>query len=218
MSKPLLLTLAALSLLLPALGADATDPEAEPEAAAVADVAPRSRAYALAQVRETYEIEHFQRCDTSSGLLLNEICSVGSECNRDVRIADYIEVYNAGASELDLECYVLTTSEHEPFVPRGKLAARQIQAWGEKQLGFRIAKKLDEVFLYRMGTNGEGAPDLVFLESLHTRANQAHSYRVPDGGYWKHLTADEAEDGWPGTYGEPNTAPERDSGDLPTAR
>ena len=135
--------------------------------------------------------------------MLNEVCSVGTECDEDVRVSDFVELYNPSGGPVDLSCFVLINRERVVFIPRGELASGKVRAWGEAELGFRITKADDEIELLKLGTDGT-APSYHTLETLPIREDQSHSFRVPDGGTWRYLELDEAEAEWPGSFNEPN--------------
>lgn len=153
-------------------------------------------------------MENFKRCDTAPALVLNEVCAVGTECDEDVRIGDFIEVYNPSSGPADLACFALINREGGLFLPRGDLRAREVKGWGEKALGFRIRKKDDEVLLLRLKTTAEGDRGLQRIDSLTIRDNQAHSVRLPDGGSWRHAGVEDAEAELRGSFGEPNVESE----------
>ena len=164
-----------------------------------------------------YEPEHFLACEAVGGVVLNEVCGVGTECDEDVRVADFVEVYNPGPAPVDLRCFVIATPTSDPFLPRGELAAGEVRAWGEGALGFRIRKADDEVVLFKLGAPS-GTPGLALMESVTVEQTRAHSFRSPDGGAWRHLDVAEAESERLGSFdasnpsprreGEPNDAPE----------
>lgn len=149
-----------------------------------ADSAPREHTQALlAALVRSHEVEHFEACGTAPMLRLNEVCSVGTECDADVRVADFIEVYNPTEQAAPLSCYVLASNDDLPFVPREQLAPSALKAWGEGQLGFRIAKKHDQVTLYRMRAI-KGEPRLEVIDQVDIAEARALLYRSPDGGAW----------------------------------
>ena len=154
-----------------------------------------------------YDERRLAACAESASPVLNEVCAVGTECDPDVRVADFVELYNPGASAVDLECFVVAGLDGVPFVARGELAPGELRGFGEAELGFRILKAEDEISLYRITRAPEGGPELVPLESLAVDAAQAHSFRSPDGGGWVRLGRDEAERDHPGSFGKPNPAP-----------
>ena len=150
-------------------------------------------------------------CHAGANPLLNEVCAVGTECDEDVRVADFVELYNPSATPIDLGCFLLIGEEAIPFLPDGWLAPHARAAWGEGELGFRIRKADDRIRLYRLLPRDGQEPELRELEVVPVDASRALSYRSPDGGAWVHLGIDDAEYGWPGSFGEPNPAPgERD--------
>lgn len=171
-------------------GANDPDPPTRPEAL-------------MAVLRGEHEVEHFDGCGTAPKLLLNEVCSVGTECDEDVRIADFIEVYNPTGQQASLSCYVVAGDEDLPFVPRGELGARGLVAWGEEELGFRVAKKRDQVRLYRM-LAVDGVPRLEVLDEVEIGEGRGLAYRSPDGGSWVTFSALDAESDRPASYGQSN--------------
>jgi len=172
--------------------------------ASQADSVPATRNEALmAVLTENHAAEHFDACGTAPRLRLNEVCSVGTECDEDVRIADFVEVYNPTGQPAPLPCYVIATDEDLPFVPRGQLAPGSLEAWGEERLGFRVAKKRDQVRLYRMRAV-DGKPGLEMLDQAEIGEARAVVYRSPDGGAWVAVPAIEAESERPATFSRPN--------------
>jgi len=169
-----------------------------------AESAPPTRTQVLmAVLTEDHDTEHFDTCGAAPKLRLNEVCSVGTECDADVRVADFVEVYNPTGQEAPLSCYVVANDEDLPFVPRGKLAPGALDAWGEDQLGFRIAKKRDQVTLYRMRAV-DGKPGLDALDTVEISEARALAYRSPDGGAWVTAPAPEAEWKRPASFNRPN--------------
>lgn len=154
-----------------------------------------------------YDERRLAACAESASPLLNEVCSVGTECDPDVRVADFVELYNPSRAAVDLGCIVLVSEEGVPFVPRGELAPGELRGFGEAELGFRIRKARDEIALYRITRTPEGGPGLVLLDSLVVDAERGLSYRSPDGGGWVYLSADDAERDWPGSFDRPNPTP-----------
>ena len=149
-----------------------------------ADSAPRERTQTLMPaLAGSHEIEHFEACGSAPRLRLNEVCSVGTECDADVRVADFVEIYNPTGQVAPLSCYVLASNDDRPFVPRGQLAPGALKAWGEGQLGFRVAKKRDQVTLYRMRAV-EGEPGLEAIDQVEIAEARALLYRSPNGGAW----------------------------------
>ncbi len=140
----------------------------------------------LASLASRYDVRHFESCNQAPGIVLNEVCAVGTECDTDVRVSDFVEVYNGSGTHADLACYVLLNDMGIPFSPDGDLAPGEVKAWGERDLEFRIKKSDDAVILYRLGTGIEDLPKLEQLDALTIRLNQAHSLRLPDGGEWRH--------------------------------
>ena len=78
--------------------------------------APSFESSLLKEIREQYDDAHFDRCTAAPKIVLNEVCSVGTECDPDVRVADFVEVYNPGARSVELNCYVLANDMAQPFV------------------------------------------------------------------------------------------------------
>ncbi|MBT40785.1 MAG: hypothetical protein CL938_19820 [Deltaproteobacteria bacterium] len=152
---------------------------------------------------EDRDAKHFDTCGAAPKLQLNEVCSVGTECDSDVRIADFVEVYNPTGQAAPLACYVIANDEDLPFVPRGQLEPGSLDAWGESQLQFRIAKKRDQVTLYRMHAI-DGKPGLEVLDQVEVAATQALAYRSPDGGGWVLVPALDAEWEGPASFKRPN--------------
>lgn len=162
------------------------------------------RALLLDRLLEEVDSESFAACTARGNVRLNEVCAVGTECDRDVRISDYVELYNPGPEETDLGCFALSARDFEPAVLRGLLAPGGLEAFGESELGFRIAKDGDFVALHRLTIDDVGEPGLVEIERVEVDEAAAHRYRWPDGGGWRSYSAAEAESGWPGTFGESN--------------
>jgi hypothetical protein len=158
----------------------------------------------LDRVLEEVDSESFAACTARGEVRLNEVCAVGTECDQDVRISDYVELYNPGPEETDLGCFALSARDFEPTVLRGLLAPGGLQAFGESELGFRIAKDGDFVALHRLTLDDVGRPSLTEIERVELDEGAAHRYRWPDGGGWRSYTAAEAESGWPGTFGKTN--------------
>jgi hypothetical protein len=158
----------------------------------------------LESVRDRYDDAHFDRCGASSTIVLNEVCSVGTECDPDVRVADFVEVYNPSGAAVDLSCFVLVSAEAVPFVPEGSLAPGAVAAWSEAELGFRLAKVRDRVRLYRMHADG-GTPGLRLIDLVEIADFRAAYRRVPDGGPWRSLSVEEAEAGGRTTFNAPNS-------------
>lgn len=157
----------------------------------------------MANLSENYEQAHFDRCRTAADLKLNEVCSVGTECNPDVRIADFVEIYNPTRQKAELSCYVIANDEDIPFVPDGTIEAKGLAAWGEEQLGFRLAKHHDQVRLYRMrSVDGEAA--LKVLDEVEISEARALAYRSPDGGGWLAVSVADAERDQPATFKQSN--------------
>ncbi len=156
-----------------------------------------------------FDERRLDECAASPRPVLNEICAVGTECDEDVRVADFVEVYNPNAGAVDLGCFVLAGREGIPFVPQGMLEPGDVRAWGEGELRFRIRKGSDTVQLLRV-VRGEEAPiALEPLESVVVDDDRAHLYRLPDGGSWLQKGVIDAEHERPGSFGERNaTAPE----------
>jgi hypothetical protein len=159
------------------------------------------------QLLEIHEPEHFANCATLGEILLNEICAAGTECDPDVRIRDFVELYNPGRQSVDLSCFVLTARDYVAFSPSGVLEPGGFRAFGEIEMGFRIAKTRDSVALYRLAIDSDGEPLLTESERVGLDEERVHLYRSPDGGSWQVFALAEAETGWPGSFGEPNGVP-----------
>ena len=168
------------------------------------DTASRFESFLLEVIREQYDDAHFGRCGAAPKIVLNEVCSVGTECDPDVRVADFIEVYNPGARALELDCYVLANDMAQPFVPDGRLAPRAVAAWSEAEMSFRLAKNRDRVRLYRMHAE-DGQPRLALIDLVELADFRAVYTRVPDGGAWQTLSVQEAELGGRSSFGKPNS-------------
>lgn len=143
-------------------------------------------------------------CAESPAPLINEVCSVGTECDPDVRVADFIELYNPAARAVDLGCFAVSGEEDVLYVPAGELPPGQLRGFGEADLGFRIRKAGDEITLYRITSAPEGGPALARLESVRIDAEHALCFRSPDGGAWRCLPQTEAEYDWPASFDRPN--------------
>lgn len=157
----------------------------------------------LVALTESHTAEHFEACGAAPRLRLNEVCGVGTECDEDVRIADFVEVYNPAGQAAQLSCYAIANDEDRPFVPRGQLEPSAVRAWGEDKLGFRIAKKGDQVTLYRMRVVA-GKPGLEELDRVEISATRALAYRSPDGGSWVTVPVPDAEWERPASFDRPN--------------
>jgi hypothetical protein len=168
------------------------------------DAASSFESFLLEVIREQYDDAHFGRCGAAPKIVLNEICSVGTECDPDVRVADFVEVYNPGAQALELNCYVLANDMEQPFVPDGRLAPHAVAAWSEAELSFRLAKNRDRIRLYRMHAE-DGQPRLALIDLVELADFRAVYTRVPDGGAWQTLSVREAELGAPTSFGKPNS-------------
>lgn len=166
----------------------------------------------LIEALPEFDERRLAACAESAAPVLNEVCSVGSECDEDVRVADFVELYNPEAGDVDLGCFVVAGLDDIPFVGRGEIPPGEVRGFPEAVLGFRIKKSEDEISLYRVTTTPEGELDLLLLESVAVDDGRAHSFRSPDGGAWQHLDDDEAEEGWPGTFGDPNSGTSGDPG------
>jgi hypothetical protein len=193
-----LLTLAAVALGVPLGAPDARSDGADVEA--------------LIGALPEYDERRLTECASSATPVLNEICAVGSDCDEDVRVADFVELYNPEAGDVDLGCFVVSGLDDRPFVGRGQIPPGEVRGFGEVLLGFRIKKADDEISLHRISAGPDGELDLTLLESLPVDSEHAHSYRLPDGGAWQHLDEEQAEIDWPGTFGESNTS-DRDEPD-----
>jgi len=158
----------------------------------------------LSELTDSFDDEHFADCEGVPSLVLNEVCAVGTECDVDVRIADYVELYNPSGRVADLSCFALLSDEGILFSPSGDLEGGEVEAWGEQTLGFRISKAEDQVALIKLGTEQRG-PSYRVLESLVIRASRAHAIRLPDGGAWTYTERDDAEDSHRGTFGRSNS-------------
>jgi hypothetical protein len=165
----------------------------------------------LEQVLEVHSPERFAECGKTGDVLLNEICAVGLECDPDVRVRDFIELYNAGREPVDLACFALTARDDVVFAPRGILEPGGFRAFGERETGFRIAKSYDVITLYRLGVDDEDNPILTESERVAVGATRAHAYRLPDGGRWRGYAIDEAEEGWQASFGTSNQPSETES-------
>jgi hypothetical protein len=171
----------------------------------------------LEQLLEVHSPDRFADCATTGDVLLNEICAVGLECDPDVRVRDFIELYNAGREPVDLACFALTARDDVVFAPRGVLEPGGFRAFGERETGFRIAKSYDVITLYRLGVDDEGNPTLTESERVALGATRAHAYRFPDGGRWRGYAIEEAEEGWQASFGTSNQPSETEgeaSGEL----
>ena len=160
----------------------------------------------LIEALPEYDEHRLADCAESATPVLNEVCSVGSECDEDVRVADFVELYNPQAGDVDLGCFVVAGLDDIPFIGRGRIPPGEVRGFSEAVLGFRIKKSEDEISLYRITTGPEGGLDLVLLDEIAVDDDRAHSFRSPDGGAWQHLDDDEAEEGWPGSFGELNSS------------
>jgi hypothetical protein len=168
------------------------------------DATPSFESSLLEVIREEYDDAHFDRCEAAPKIMLNEVCSVGTECDPDVRIADFVEVYNPGTRVLELNCYVLANDMAQPFVPDGRLAPHAVAAWSEAELSFRLTKNRDRVRLYRMHTE-DGQRRLTLIDLVELADFRAVYTRVPDGGAWQTLSVREAELGARNSFGKPNS-------------
>ena len=157
----------------------------------------------LTAIVEEQGAAHFDACRAVPKLRLNEVCSVGTECDEDVRVADFVEVINPTGRGASLSCYVIADDEDLPFIPRGELAPGALAAWGEDQLGFRIAKKGDHVTLYRMSAVG-GEPHLEPIDRVEITEARALAYRSPDGSSWVSAPASAAEWERMASFNRPN--------------
>jgi len=147
----------------------------------------------IERLLEDLAVEDFERCSGGAGIVLNEVCSVGTECDEDVRVSDFIEVYNPSEEPVDLACFAVIARDRVPFVLRGEIGPGEIRAWGEADLGFRISKDGDRVILYRMRVDSEGRPRLVEREFVVISEEHALHFRVPDGGNWETRSARDSE-------------------------
>lgn len=152
------------------------------------------------------DAERLAPCRGAAAPVLNEVCAVGTECDEDVRIADFVELYNPHPRAVPLGCFALSSEAGVLFLPHGEIAARAHRAWGEAELGWRIQKGGDEVRLLRLRLGSAGEPETEIVESVTVTPGRAHLIRSPDGGTWRQLSADEAEQGFPGSFGEANPA------------
>ena len=169
---------------------------------------------------EGYDERRLAACGQSAAPLLNEVCSVGTDCDEDVRVGDYVELYNPGAGDVDLGCFAIASREGVVFVGRGEIPPGEVRGFGEQVLGFRIAKRGDQVALFRVTTGPEGEPGLTQIDSVEVNGERAHSFRSPDGGSWQHIEESDAERGWPGSFAElnqvePSVDPELESPEGP---
>ena len=144
---------------------------------------------------DDYDERRLADCSESPSPVLNEVCSVGVECDEDVRVGDFVELYNPSARAVDLECFVVTGREGPPFVGRGEVPPHELRGIGEGELGFRIRKARDEIALLRISSGPDGEPELRELDSVRVDAGHALSFRSPDGGSWRSVPADEVEGG-----------------------
>jgi hypothetical protein len=167
------------------------------------DAAPRFESSLLEVIREQVDDAHFDRCGAAPKIVLNEVCSVGTACSPDERVADFVEVYNPGERALELNCYVLANDMAQPFVPDGRVAPHGVAAWSQAEMSFRLAKNRDRVRLYRMHAEG-GQPRLALIDLVELADFRAVYTRVPDGGAWQTLSVREAELGVPSSFGKPN--------------
>ena len=170
----------------------------------------------LIQALPEYDERRLAGCAKSATPVLNEICSVGSECDEDVRVADFVELYNPQAGDVELGCFVVAGLDDIPFVGRGQIPPGEVRGFSEAVLGFRIKKAADEISLYRVTTTPEGALDLLLLDEIAVSSERAHSFRSPDGGAWQHLDDGEAEEGWPGTFGDSNSSGAKEPSSMDT--
>ncbi len=154
-----------------------------------------------------FDDRRLDECADTPSPVLNEICAVGTECDEDVRVADFVEVYNPNPGPVDLGCFVLASREGRPFVPDGTLEPGGVRAWGEGELRFRLAKRGDSVQLLRVVRGVDDPVELLPLESVVIDGDRAHLYRMPDGGSWLGTDAVAAEHDRPGSFGEPNATP-----------
>ncbi len=178
------------------------DPEPETEPVGLGD------AGLVHALPVSFDDRRLDQCAESPEPVLNEVCAVGTECDEDVRVGDFVEVYNPAASPVDLGCFVLVGREDVPFVPQGSLEPGGVRAWGEGELRFRIRKGGDAVRLLRVKRGIDDAPELLPLESVVIDGERAHLYRSPDGGAWLQQGTVDAEYDRPGTFGESNTMAE----------
>ena len=191
------------------------EPELEPELETDSDLAPDAPLELpfdpveslVDQLLEIHQADHFASCEETEGIVLNEICAAGTECDPDVRIRDYVELYNPGKRSVELSCFVLTARDYVAFSPSGLLEPGGFRGFGEVEMGFRIAKRLDSVALYRLTIGLDGEPLLAESESVEIDEDRVHLYRSPDGGSWQVFALAEAEEGWPGSFGSSNHVP-----------
>jgi hypothetical protein len=167
------------------------------------DAPPSFEASLLEAILEQVDDGHFDRCGAAPKIVLNEVCSVGTACGPDARVADFVEVYNPGARVLELNCYVLANDMAQPFVPIGRIAPHAVAAWSQAELRFRLAKNRDRLRLYRMHVE-DGQPRLELIDLVELADFRAVYTRVPDGGAWQTLSVREAEPGVPSSFGQPN--------------
>jgi len=185
----------------------APDPDAEPQRVHFAPAGGDGFAtpeVLLERLEKKFDGRDLDACSESPSPVLNEVCAVGVECDRDVRVADFIELYNPDKKDVDLDCFVLANREGIPFIPRGELPPGEVKGYSEHDLGWRITKAYDEVILYRAARDIYGEPTLQTVETLSVDRVRAHSYRSPDGGSWKTLSIDRAERDWPGSFDRSN--------------
>ena len=162
---------------------------------------------------DDYDERRLADCSESPSPLLNEVCSVGVECDEDVRVGDFVELYNPSARAVDLECFVVTglpdAKKGETHTWRGEVPPHELRVIGEGELGFRIRKARDEIALLRISSGPDGEPELRELASVQVDAGHALSFRSPDGGSWRSVPADEVEGGGEplASFGRPNPGP-----------
>ena len=146
-----------------------------------------------ALVRQRYGAKQFAACGASPLPVLNEVCSLGVECNTDPKVGDFVELFNPSEGSVDLSCFVIVSRYGVPFFASGTLPPGQVRAWGEKELGFRIAKWDDEVSLLQLRSAAADQPPFRVVDKLTITHKVSLSIRVPDGGAWKHHDSDDIE-------------------------
>jgi hypothetical protein len=137
--------------------------------------------------------KHVDPCAAAPKLLLNEICAEGSECEGG---KDFVEIYNPTGAAVDLGCYALMDQRSSRkgeriwanpfFLPGGEtIAAGQVRAWDENELGFRISRADDRVALTKLQLKPGEKIALPQLDIVTINGEGTYLYRLPDGDNWK---------------------------------